>query len=259
MKPIIQFAHANGFPAKTYNEFFKYFEEYNLKYVPIMGHGKFGISPKWKPLGQELIANIKEHNQTPVIGIGHSMGGAALMYAAHWQPELFEKIIFLDPPLFPIRKIRGMNLMRFLGMLDKVGSSGRAKTRKTHFASYNAAFQYFKPKKLFQNFHPNCFEDYVKHGLKPCIKGKGNVQLAFKAEIEYQVFRTMAHISGKIAFSMPSYFIYSAQHTVLQQKDIEALKHKFINTQFVPFEGGHLFPLEKPKETAELIQNLINN
>ena len=257
MKPTIQFAHANGFPAKTYNELFKHFEAYHLKYVPIMAHGEFGVAPNWKPLGKELIANIKEHNQTPVTGIGHSMGGAALMYAAHWQPQLFDKIIFLDPPLFPIHKIRGMRLMRFFGMLDKVGPSGRAKTRKTNFDSYGAAFQYFKPKRLFQNFHPNCFEDYVKHGLIP--SKEGGVELAFKSKVEYQVFRTMAHIPGKITFQMPSYFIYSVNYTVLQEKDIESLKRKFVNTQFIPFEGGHLFPLEQPAETAELIKNLINS
>lgn len=255
MKSTIQFAHANGFPAKTYNEFFKYFEAFNLKYVPIIGHGKFGITPNWKPLGQELISNIKEHNQTPVTGIGHSMGGAALMYAAYWQPKLFDKIIFLDPPLFPINKIIGMKLMRFLGMLDKVGPSGRAKTRKTHFESYDAAYQYFKPKKLFQNFHPNCFDDYVKHGLIP--NKENGVELAFKASIEYQVFRTMAHIPGKITFSMPSYFIYSEAYSVLQKQDIDSLKRKFVNTTFIPFDGGHLFPFEKPKETAELIKTLF--
>ena len=255
MKSTIQFAHANGFPAKTYNEFFKHFEAYNLNYVPIMAHGEFGVNPNWKPLGNELIANIKEHNQTPVIGIGHSMGGAALMYAAHSQPELFDQIIFLDPPLFPIHKIRGMRLMRFFGLLDKFGPSGRAKTRKTNFDSYNTAFQYFKPKSLFKNFHPNCFEDYVKHGLVP--NEKGGVELVFKAEVEYQVFRTMAHIAGKVKFKMPSYFIYSTQYTVLQPKDIEALKRKLVNTKFIPFEGGHLFPFEQPLKTAELIKNLI--
>ena len=257
MKQTIQFAHANGFPAKTYNELFKHFGSFDLKYVPVMAHGKFGITPKWKPLGHELIENIKEHNETPVIGIGHSMGGAALMYAAHWQPELFDKIVFLDPPLFPIHKIRGMNLMRFLGMLDKVGPSGRAKTRKTHFDSYDAAYQYFKPKKLFKNFHPNCFTDYVKHGLIP--SKNGGVELAFKSEVEYQVFRSMAYIPGKVAFKMPSYFIYSSQYTVLQPKDIESLKRKFVNTKFIPFDGGHLFPFEQPEETAELIKKLVNS
>jgi pimeloyl-ACP methyl ester carboxylesterase len=255
MKSTIQFAHANGFPAETYNEFFKHFKDYDLKYIPIMGHRKAGIHPNWKPLGHELIAHIKEHQQQPVIGIGHSMGGAALMYAAYWQPELFEKIVFLDPPLFRTSKRLGFDFMRLVGMVDKVGPSGKAKTRKTHFESYDAAYQYFQPKKLFKDFHPNCFKDYVEHGLTE--SPQGGLELAFKAEIEYQVFRTMAHIPGKIVFKMPSYFIYSKTYSVLDINDIKWLERKFINTKFIGVDGGHLFPLEQPMETANLIKNLI--
>ena len=56
---------------------------------------------------------------------------------------------------------------------------------------------------------------------------------------------------------MPSYFIYSMNYTVLQERDLKCLKRKFINTKFIPFDGGHLFPLEKPLETAQLIKKLI--
>ena len=56
---------------------------------------------------------------------------------------------------------------------------------------------------------------------------------------------------------MPSYFIYSSKHEVLQPKDIKWLQKKYINTEFISFDGGHLFPLEKPKATADLIMKLI--
>lgn len=257
MKPTIQFAHANGFPAETYSYFFEQFPDYDFEYVPVMGHGKYGVAPNWKPLGHELIEHIEAHKKTPVVGIGHSMGGAATMYAAYWKPHLFKKIIFIDPPLFPTHKRLGFDLMKKLGTLDKVGPSGRAKTRKTDFDSYEAAFEYFKPKRLFKNFHERCFEDYVKHGLKSTEDGK--MTLRFSKEIEYQVFRNTAYLKGKVKFKMPSYFIYSSKHEVLQPKDIEWLQKKYINTKFISFDGGHLFPLEKPKVTADLIMKLIEH
>ena len=43
----------------------------------------------------------------------------------------------------------------------------------------------------------------------------------------------------------------------IDYKDIETLKRKFVNTQFISFEGGHLFPFEQPEKTAELIKTLI--
>ena len=256
MKPTIQFAHANGFPAKTYSTFFDYFSDYNIEYVPIMAHGKHGVSPNWKPLGQELVSAIKKHNKQPVIGIGHSMGGAALMYAACWQPQLFDKIIFLDPPLFPTYKRILFNIMKKIGLLDKVGPSGRAKTRRVEFDSYEAAFQYFKSKQLFKHFDERCFKDYINYGLIP--NDDNGVKLVFQAQKEYQIFRNLAYLRGKVKFKMPSYFIYSSTYSVLQPNDIKWLQKKYTNTQFISFDGGHLFPLEQPKATAQLIQELIN-
>lgn len=255
MKSVIQFAHANGFPAQTYTEFFHHLAPFEVQYVPVMAHGNHGFTPDWKPLGKELIEYILQNHNQPVVGIGHSLGGAALMYAAHWRPDLFERIIFLDPPLFPNQKRIGFKVLKFIGLLDKVGPSGRAKTRKTNFESYEAAADYFRNKSLFKNFDKKCFDDYIKYGLKP--SDNGGVELVFKAEKEYEAFRNTPFIGGKIRYKMPSYFIYSSEYTVLSENNLKTLQHKFVNTAFIPFDGGHLFPLEQPQFTSDLIKSLI--
>lgn len=255
MKSVIQFAHANGFPAKTYTEFFRHLAPFEVQYIPVMGHGKYGFTPDWKPLGKELIEYILENHRQPVIGIGHSLGGGALMYAAHWRPDLFERIIFLDPPLFPIQKHMGFKILKTFGLLDRVGPSGRAKNRKANFENHEAAFDYFRNKLLFKNFDKKCFEDYIKHGLKPSKNGE--LELVFGVEKEYEAFRNTAFIRGKIRYEMPSYFVYSSEYTVLNKKDLKTLQNKFTNTEFIKFEGGHLFPLEQPENTSSLIKSLI--
>lgn len=255
MKSVIQFAHANGFPAQTYTEFFRHLAPFEVQYIPVMGHGKHGFAPDWKPLGKELIEYITENHSEPVVGIGHSLGGGALMYAAYWRPDLFERIIFLDPPLFPKSKRIGFKVLKFLGLLDKVGPSGRAKTRKANFENYEAAFDYFRNKLLFKNFDEKCFEDYIKHGLKS--SENGGLELVFEVEKEYEAFRNTAFIGGKVRYKMPSFFIYSSEYTVLNKKDLKTLQNKFANTEFIEFEGGHLFPLETPKNAGDLIKSLI--
>lgn len=258
MKPTtIQFSHANGFPAQTYTQLFNHLQDFNIEYVPVMGHGKYGMHPSWRPLGKELIENIEHHGHFPMVGIGHSLGGGALMYAAHWRPDLFKKIIFIDPPLFEDYKRMGFKILKILGLLDRFGPSGRAKTRRTKFESYEAAFEYFKPKSLFKNFDKKCFEDYVNHGLKP--SESGGVELVFSARKEYEAFRETASLKGKVKFEMPSYFIYSDQHTVLTKNNVNWLENKYINTEFISFNGGHLFPLEQPAETADFLRKLIES
>ena len=251
----IQFSHANGFGLKTYSHFISFLQPYEVKGVELIGHGQYSVIPNWKPLAQELIKHIESHQSNPVIGIGHSLGGAVTLYAAQERPDLFKQIILLDPPLFGGWKRKGMILMKFLGMLDKVGPSGLAKNRREYFPTKKAAFEYFSSKKFFNPFNRTCFENYIEFGLKP--NQEHGFELAFSKEIEYQVFRELPHINRKMKLKIPSHLIYSNQYQVLNSKDIQWLKTALINTKFTPFDGGHLFPLEQPEKTTELIKSLI--
>lgn len=251
----IQFSHANGFGLKTYTHFLSFLEPYEVKGVELIGHDKYTVAPNWKPLAQELIKYIENNHDMPVIGIGHSLGGAVTLYAAEERPDLFKQVIFLDPPLFGGWKRRGMKIMKFFGQLDKIGPSGLAKKRREYFPTQQAAFDYFSSKKFFAPFDKKCFENYVEFGLKP--NKEHGFELAFSKEIEYQVFRELPDLKRNTTLKMPSHFIYSNQYKVLDPKDIQWLKSNLNQTDFRPFDGGHLFPLEQPEETAELIKSLI--
>ena len=76
-------------------------------------------------------------------------------------------------------------------------------------------------------------------------------------ETEYQGFRELPFINKEMGIKIPSQFIYSNQHKVLSPKDIQWLKTNLNQTEFISFDGGHLFPLEQPEKTADLIKSLI--
>jgi pimeloyl-ACP methyl ester carboxylesterase len=251
----IQFSHANGFGLKTYTHFLSFLKPYEVKGVELIGHGQYSVVPNWKPVAKELIEHIEKNNTAPVIGIGHSLGGAVTLYAAQERPDLFKQVIFLDPPLFGGWKRKGMMLMKFLGQLDKVGPSGLAKKRREFFPTKEEAFKYFSSKKFFDPFDRECFKNYVEFGLKP--SKEHGFELAFSKETEYQVFRELPFIKKEMGLKIPSHFIYSNQHKVLSPKDIQWLKPALVDTQFIEFDGGHLFPLEQPNKTAQLIKSLI--
>ena len=251
----IQFLHANGFGIKTYSHFFSFLKPYPIAGTELIGHGKYRPTPNWRPLAKELIEHIESHQNEPVIGIGHSFGGAALLYAAQERPELFKQVIFFDPPVFNRTKQVLFNFLKLTGKYDKVSPAGLAKVRKQYFSTKEEAYKYFASKKFFQTFEEQCLKDYVNYGIKP--NKEHGFELAFTREIEYEVFRQVPNIGKKIRLSMPSHFIYSNQYKVLQKRDIEWLKKTLPNTEFIGFEGGHLFPQEKPKEVAELIKRLI--
>jgi pimeloyl-ACP methyl ester carboxylesterase len=49
-------------------------------------------------------AKLKETAETPVIGIGHSFGGAMMLCAQSVYPNLFTKLFLFDPPVFHLGK-----------------------------------------------------------------------------------------------------------------------------------------------------------
>lgn len=257
----IEFAHANGFGFRTYRYFLSLLAPYPVVGVDKYGHGNYAHNRNWTPLVGELIAHLESKHRKPAVAVGHSLGGALIFFAARRRPELFEKIILLDPPLFsPTRRFL-LWVARRLGVSGLVIPPARkTKKRRRDFNSYEAAMEYFGSKKLFKNFHPQGLADYVTQGLRQ--KGKAGEEqngltLDFSAEVEYRIFCQTPFLLGKKSFEMPAYFVYSNQYEVLQNVDINRLKSAFSEMKFLPFEGGHMFPLEKPQETASLIKKII--
>lgn len=71
------------------------------------GHGSRGHAPqprdkRWHEwVGKEVIAAATGAPPAPpgcmVVGVGHSMGGAAMVLAAAERPDLFDKLVLVEP------------------------------------------------------------------------------------------------------------------------------------------------------------------
>lgn len=267
---IIQFSHANGFGAATYTHFFKQLAPHQVSAMPLIAHGQDYQKIDWRILADELIEYIEKHQTEKVIGVGHSLGGVMTHFAAQKRPDLFKKIILLDPPIPRFSKRMMIGIIKLLGMTDRFAPSGKSKKRRIHFPDRREAYRYFKTKALFKNFDEQCFQDYIDYGLKPTENGEG-LELAFSSKIETEIFRTLPLYIGRdvaplrlqhqdLPQSQPKrFYIYSNHHHVTSKKDIKWLKNHFKYTKFIPFDGGHLFPLEQPRETAKLIKQLIES
>jgi len=229
---------------------------HQVSYVPVFGVGAYKVRNTWKTLVPELIEDIESRHTEPVIGIGHSFGGVLTLWAAMKRPDLFKKIILIDPPFMSRARRFSIALTALLGITDKVVPIARnAKRRKADFASLDEARNYWKPKFLFRSFHPQCFEDYVQHSLVPSEEG---FTLKIPPSLESQFFSTTPFRIGPANLAMPSYYLYPLQHGVLSGNALAQHKKKFAGTEFIPFEkGGHMFPLEFPHETADFIKELI--
>lgn len=253
---MIQFSHANGFPGSSYNYLFSLLPEHEVTYVEKMGHGDYPLNNDLHNYAEELVVEIQKRHKEPVIGMGHSVGAVVTLIAAAIKPELFKQVILLDPVLFSKRKRYVLKLCKALGLMDKITPAGRAVKRRSQFSSREEAGSYFRDKTLFKHFHPNCFDDYIQHGLTDNNHG---VELSISADIEADIFRNVLLNIPKKLKKVPGTVIYGRQSDLFNQHDIGGWEKNLSNMELVSIEGGHLFPFESPETTAELIHKVIVN
>lgn len=256
-KDIIQFSHANGFPAKSYAYFFECLQPYQINYVNQFGHGDFEVKHSWELMTNQLIQSIETNTDEPVIGLGHSFGATLTLIASQQRPDLFKQVILMDPPLFLNYKRHFIRVAKALNIQGRLLPEARkSRVRKNDFASREQAFEYYKTKALFKDFHPKSYDDYIEHGLK---ENETGFELAFSPKVEYKIFKSIPYKFQHKDLKVPTTLIHSNKFTVLEKPDLAAIDKAFPILELIEFNGGHLFPQEKPEELAEMIKKLIKS
>ena len=149
----VHFSHANGFPAKTYSFLLKKIEATHIRYINRIGHGEFLLNGDLHNYSKELINSIERDYKEPIVGIGHSFGATVTFLAAVSRPDLFERIILLDPTIFSLKKRLAIRLLKKMGLLAHIGPANKTLKRRIHFSNTDEAFTHFSKKKLFNNFN----------------------------------------------------------------------------------------------------------
>ena len=118
----IHFAHANGFPSGTYRKMLSFLQQhYEVAVIERVGHDpRYPVDDNWHSLAEQLADHIESSAMKPVIGVGHSLGGILSFMAAYRKPQLFSKVVMLDPPLVYGPLSLPVFLGKKLGIVDRV-------------------------------------------------------------------------------------------------------------------------------------------
>lgn len=258
LKPALHFAHGNGFPSPCYRQMLTALAPYfDCCYVDKVGHAReFPIEDNWEALADEVIASVRRQAHAPVVAVGHSLGGVLSVFAALKEPELFKAVILLDSPLLSPMRQRGVHISKKIGFIDKITPARRTQGRRTHWPTRDAAFIYFKRRALFKYMTDACIKDYIDYGM---IQDESGYTLRFDANIEYQIYRTMPHSLAVYPkkLQVPSTLIYGRDSDVTHASDRSYMKRRY-GIASVITEGTHMFPLEHPKATADLILKVLD-
>ena len=252
------FAHGNGFPARSYTTLLRALSPRRLRYVPCLGLGMADVVKQkaipWSTLLRQLYDYLPQKS-SPVVGLGHSLGAVLILQAYYARRSSFSKLVLMDPPLFGWGKQLSIRLFQSIGRADRVIAPARkAKRRRMCWRSYDEAKEYLKTRPLLSRFHPQALEDYLRHGL--CQTSTGYT-LRLPREVEYRIFCGTPWRLRFMPIDVPCYVLYSAEYQACSPKDVRYLSRQLPAARFVPMAGGHMFPLEQPRATAQLIQSLL--
>lgn len=263
-KPLIHFAHANGFPSQTYQYLFDLLSsQYDVAYIDKIGHNPdFPITQNWTHLIDEVKASVEQVKKErgldePVVGLGHSLGSVLTLLCAYKYPNLFKGIILLEPPLQAGVDALGWRFLSNIGLGDKVSPAGISKNRRVLYDSKAEVHATFSSKPFFKRFHPKCLESYIEHGFTTVDEG---VRLSFEREKEVAIFRTLPYNAGRIATQLNiPVLVIKGRYSELVSTGVLPRAIRLLKLPSSYFEGGHMFPLEQPEATAELIHNTITS
>ncbi|NTX62967.1 alpha/beta hydrolase [Myxococcus sp. CA051A] len=252
--PVLHLAHANGFPPGTYR---KLIERLKTRYHVVSVRSRClvpGSDPlsmrTWNDMADELAQALRAAGLEGVVGVGHSMGGVATLLASVKDPGLFRAIVTLDPVLFSGMRKLALDVLTLLGQRSRVPPASFAWRRREHWNSREEAATSYRKKPLFQSFDPECFQDYLTHGLTEAPEG--GFRLTIPRAWEARVFETtpVGMWRALRSIAVPTLIVRGRDTRTLAESAFARARRVVPGARLEEFPGGHLFPLEDPEGCA---------
>lgn len=257
--PTVLLAHATGFHARCWDPVVEHLHGLHVVALDQRGHGRSQKTPipHWNVFGRDLAAFVRALDLTEVLGVGHSMGGHAMVDAAAARPDPFRRLVLIDPVIAAPGEYGGGGwTITSLG-----GKPHPTARRKRRFASPEAMVERFRDRLPYRAFRPDALRAYCEHGLLPAEDGDG-FELACPPEIEasiYMTSRTNAAVHESIrALDLPVLVVRAkrppARRDVMDFSSSPTwpgLVDEFRNAREIHLaDHTHFLPMEIPERVA---------
>ena len=153
--------HATGFHARCWDGVIRAMaQSMHVIAVDQRGHGRSAKAApyNWAEFGADAAAFVEALDLDGIIGVGHSMGGHAIVQAAGAHPNRFRALLLVDPVILDP------------GAYAASVSFGSAQThpvarRRNRWASPEEMFERFRNRHPFSLWVPEVLMDYCRFGL----------------------------------------------------------------------------------------------
>ena len=211
-----------------------------------------GRSPKldghdWSHFGED-VAEMLSLVDGPVLGVGHSMGGAALLGTGLKHPERFIGQVLIEPIVFPAIDDQDHPLV--------VGAARRRRA----FATPDEAIANFAGKPVFARWTSDALQAYVEGGL--VREGEGwalacepaDEAATFRAAGSDDVFARLEDVA------IPIWLVIGSDTDAYPPGYVETLRDWIEGAQLMTVPGaGHFVPMEQPAALAAIIREAVRD
>ncbi len=256
----IVFSHANGLPAGTYRLLFEAWRKAGFEVHAIEKYGhdpRFPVTSNWPNLRDQLIAFIEREVGGPAFLVGHSLGGYLSLMAASRRPDLASGVVLLDSPVLSGWKARAVQFAKATGIGERFSPGHVSKRRREQWDSADAAFEHFAAKPAFARWAPGVLRDYIASGTEAHARAR---RLSFHRDVETAIYNALPHHLTRVLRARPlrcaMAFVRGTESREIRQVGLRAT-HRLAQGRISSIEGSHLFPLERPFETAAEVLQLI--
>jgi len=273
---VIVFSHANSFPAGTYHTLFRSLRArgHVVRAVDRFGHDpRYPVTSNWPHLVQQLAdfadAEVERAGE-PAWLVGHSLGGFLSLMCAARHPELGGRrvrgVLLIDSPLLGGWRARTLELVKRTQLVGSVSPGRISRKRRQAWPDAEAALEHLRHKRAFANWDPQCLRDYVEHGTRDVETPQGPQRvLTFDRDVETAIYNTLPHNLDRLLrrhpLRCPVGFIGGTRSLEMQQVGM-AMTRRVLGasgeSHVRMIEGSHLFPMERPQETATAIDELLS-
>ncbi len=278
-RPTIIFCHATGLHAHTWLPVAQELEDdFRCVALDFRGHGYTktpeGISFSWAEMTQDLLAVATALRQVlqrgdstspspgsassphvPLLAVGHSMGGAAIVHAQRAMPGLFEKAWLFEPILpIPSASREFPSTPEFPPTDNSSFLADISRRRRFIFASRQEALDRYNSRPPLNVFRPDALHNYVQHGFEDLPDGR--VALRCLPEHEAQTFegalvveaKTLAELELPVAIAVSG---DDSQPAAFSRRTAQAIPQ----AELLSFSNlGHFGPQEDPTQIATSIR-----
>jgi pimeloyl-ACP methyl ester carboxylesterase len=263
--PTLLLLHATGFHARCWDAVVAALpRDQHIIAIDMRGHGR-SYRPDslsdWMETAQDVAAFVAAHSPSPVIAVGHSMGGYVAARAAAIMPDAFAQLLLVDPVML------APEIYATAAPDSQSVADHPVARRRDQWDSAEQMTAHFADREPYKHWRPDVLANYCAYGLVPAVDGQG-LELACPPILEASAYagawRNNPYLwVGEVA--CPTTIVRARNGERRGAMDFSSsptapdLWKSFSNAHDLHWtDVSHFIPMEEPERLAALIMRILD-